>query len=185
MQPKVLSLISCYSPSQSFHCNHTGVLAFPQTSVLLLEDLYIWCSFCLKHSFQHFHYYSLIFLKSLFNEQLPCSPHFQLYLSPPKNDVPSLSSLLHISAWYLLLNTLHVFTCFLSISPCTRMDRDFSLFAHCWLKCLKSTWVIAEDLGWLSYFKPGNRRRVSLEELSRSKDLIFSVNILKSNRQKA
>ena len=114
--------------------------------VLLPQDLYIWCSFCLKHSSWYLHYYSLIFFQSLFNGTSTRASLFtSLQTVPPTPQwwyTPALFPPLYFGIvlinWHI--TCIYLFVFFLSISLSSRMDRYFYLFAHCWLKCLKSTW---------------------------------------------
>lgn len=138
--PHFLLLYVSFIPFQPGWCP-----CFPSNIVdaLLPQDLYNWCSFCLKQSSWYLHYYSLVFFQSCSMAppwELPYLPHCKLYHKP--------SMMIHsilLSSFILPHSTnkwtLHVctyFVCFLSISPSTRMDRDFYLLS--WLKCLQSTW---------------------------------------------
>lgn len=125
--PPFLLLSVSFVPFQPHWCP-----CFPSNilDVLLPQDLYIWCSFCLKHSSWYLHYYSLIFFQSLFNGTSTRASLFtSLQTVPPTPQwwyTPALFLPLYFGT--VLINW-HI-TCiylffFLSISPSNRMDRCF------------------------------------------------------------
>lgn len=136
-----------YSPSHSFHFSHTGALAFPQTywmfcclrtftlMFLLLETFFLVSSLLLPHLlpvFVQWHLNESFLIHLIAN--CTSNPTMMIYSSPLpsfifRHSTNKLTYYMYLLIWFFSYLFL----------PQIEWTGVF-MFAHCWLKCLKSTW---------------------------------------------